>query len=228
MERLQILEKELKMIKNRTLDLELDLIHKVKQQNMSVNNLVNQNRNELEVNLLQRINNYEVQMNQTLISVDQENINLKNQINKLETDFEKKTNEFETNLNTTIKNQMKQINSALASSLNETKVSLENILSDLDLKLNKKIPNKTISILASQDLLEKFFDSTTGIGFDDFDGWYLCNGQNDTPDLRGRFLVGLNEHLNDYSLIGKLGGLESVRLSLDTHTWMMDIDIKLI
>ena len=56
MERLQILEKELKMIKNRTLDLELDLIHKVKQQNMSVNNLVNQNRNELEVNLLQRIN----------------------------------------------------------------------------------------------------------------------------------------------------------------------------
>ena len=31
MERLQILEKELKMIKNRTLDLELDLIHKVKQ-----------------------------------------------------------------------------------------------------------------------------------------------------------------------------------------------------
>jgi microcystin-dependent protein len=220
MEKLQILEKELKMIKNRTLNLELDLIHKVKQQNMSVNNLVNQNRNELEVNLLQRINNYEVQMNQTLESVDKENINIKNQINKLETDFDKKTNEFETNLN-----QVKKINSALTSSLNETKVSLENILSDLDLKLNKKIPNKTISILASQDLLEKFFDSTTGIGFDDFDGWYLCNGQNDTPDLRGRFLVGLNENLNDYSLIGKLGGLESVRLSqreMPKHTHMDD------
>ena len=44
------------------------------------------------------------------------------------------------------------------------------------------------------------------------EGWYICNGQNGTPDLRGRFLVGKTDY---YPYIGFMGGLEQVRLSVN-------------
>ena len=43
-------------------------------------------------------------------------------------------------------------------------------------------------------------------------GWAICNGGNGTPDLRGRFIVGLGE--GDYSNTGERGGLEEITLSL--------------
>lgn len=43
------------------------------------------------------------------------------------------------------------------------------------------------------------------------DGWALCNGQNGTPDLRDRFVVGAG---NQYS-VGNKGGAEAVTLTVE-------------
>lgn len=43
------------------------------------------------------------------------------------------------------------------------------------------------------------------------DGWALCDGQNGTPDLRGRFVLGAS---TDHSL-GTSGGSETVALTID-------------
>ena len=51
--------------------------------------------------------------------------------------------------------------------------------------------------------------------------WYLCNGQNGAPDLRKRFLVGKDGNFPEYSSIGKTGGLEKVKLTINempSHT----------
>jgi microcystin-dependent protein len=41
-----------------------------------------------------------------------------------------------------------------------------------------------------------------GLGIGDYEGWALCDGSNGTPDLRGRFVVGLsNSDLNNYSYV---------------------------
>ena len=39
-------------------------------------------------------------------------------------------------------------------------------------------------------------------------GWYLCNGSNGTPDLRGRFIVGYSNTDNDYD-VGDTGGAKN-------------------
>ena len=39
-------------------------------------------------------------------------------------------------------------------------------------------------------------------------GWYLCNGSNGTPDLRGRFVVGYNNTDSDYD-VGDTGGAKN-------------------
>lgn len=41
-------------------------------------------------------------------------------------------------------------------------------------------------------------------------GWQLCDGSNGTPDLRGRFIVGLHPDDADYNAIGKVGGAKKV------------------
>lgn len=48
----------------------------------------------------------------------------------------------------------------------------------------------------------------TGLGLSGkgLKGWALCNGQNGTPDLRGRFIAGYNPLDGDYDAIGKNGG----------------------
>lgn len=46
-------------------------------------------------------------------------------------------------------------------------------------------------------------------------GWALCNGQNNTPDLRGRFIVGFDSNDFDYNAVGKTGGQRTVTLSVD-------------
>ena len=46
-------------------------------------------------------------------------------------------------------------------------------------------------------------------------GWALCDGTNGTPDLRGRFIVGLNENSDDYNKIGNTGGLNKIKLSVE-------------
>ena len=43
-------------------------------------------------------------------------------------------------------------------------------------------------------------------------GWYLCDGTNDTPDLRNRFIIGVG---GKYKL-GDTGGAETVTLTVAT------------
>jgi microcystin-dependent protein len=44
-------------------------------------------------------------------------------------------------------------------------------------------------------------------------GWVLCDGQNGTPDLRGRFVVGWNPADTAYASVGKTGGVSQVVLT---------------
>jgi microcystin-dependent protein len=44
-------------------------------------------------------------------------------------------------------------------------------------------------------------------------GWALCNGNNSTPDLRGKFIVGYNSSDADYNQIGDNGGAKTVTLT---------------
>jgi microcystin-dependent protein len=45
------------------------------------------------------------------------------------------------------------------------------------------------------------------------DGWALCDGQNNTPNLSGRFVVGYNAGHPDYATIGATGGTDSLALT---------------
>lgn len=45
-------------------------------------------------------------------------------------------------------------------------------------------------------------------------GWHICNGENDTPDLRSHFLVGGTADNIDYDRIGQKGGQRKHRLSV--------------
>ncbi len=46
------------------------------------------------------------------------------------------------------------------------------------------------------------------------EGWFLCNGANGTPNLSGKFMVGLDPNDADHNVIGKGGGLKKVTLSV--------------
>lgn len=73
--------------------------------------------------------------------------------------------------------------------------------------------------LYSGDLTGKF--DVTGLGVSPtWFGWALANGQNGTPDMRGRFLVGLDPSQVDYQM-GAVGGQALVTLiteHLPAHT----------
>lgn len=44
-------------------------------------------------------------------------------------------------------------------------------------------------------------------------GWFLCNGENGTPDLRGMFIVGYDPANADYKTMGNTGGAKDVTLT---------------
>lgn len=45
--------------------------------------------------------------------------------------------------------------------------------------------------------------------------WALCDGTNNTPNLKGRFIVGYDPNSNDYNVVGNTGGAASVTLTTD-------------
>lgn len=55
-----------------------------------------------------------------------------------------------------------------------------------------------------------YFGSIAGIP----EGWQLCDGSNGTPDLRGKFVVGLDQGSDDYESVGQQGGEAKHTLSL--------------
>ena len=57
------------------------------------------------------------------------------------------------------------------------------------------------------------------------DGWKLCDGTNNTPDLRGRFVVGNSPGDNLFGVIGQIGGEKVTTLTGDNlpkHTHELD------
>lgn len=46
-------------------------------------------------------------------------------------------------------------------------------------------------------------------------GWILCDGQNGTPDLRGKFIVGYDSNDIDYNAIRKVGGEKKHILTIE-------------
>ena len=79
-----------------------------------------------------------------------------------------------------------------------------------------KFPIGTIIAVSSNNVLDK-------LKAGEYKGWWLCDGQNGTPDLRGRVLFGYDKNSNDYSIVGKTGGLSHVSLNVQqlpehTHT----------
>lgn len=79
--------------------------------------------------------------------------------------------------------------------------------------LPEKYIKGMIVAIADQVVLESF--DLDGKGYNDYSGWYLCDGRNGAPDLRGRFLVGHDSQYIDYNQIGKTGGLNKYELTLD-------------
>ncbi|CAF4575904.1 unnamed protein product [Rotaria socialis] len=80
---------------------------------------------------------------------------------------------------------------------------------------NIGLPRGTVVMVASSEMDHWF--NINGKGLGEYSGWYICDGRNGTPDLRGRFLVG-RDALNSgssYSQIGMTGGLDSVVLTPD-------------
>ena len=68
-------------------------------------------------------------------------------------------------------------------------------------------------MLGSEEQL-KLFDSE-GKGLNEMIDWYLCDGRNGTPDLRGVFIAGRHPDLTDYNRIGKKGGINQIKLTID-------------
>lgn len=59
-------------------------------------------------------------------------------------------------------------------------------------------------------------------------GWFLCDGTNGTPDLRGMFVVGYDNRNAEYNTIGKTGGTKEVMLTtqqMPKHTPLGTVSI---
>ncbi|CAF1225211.1 unnamed protein product [Didymodactylos carnosus] len=88
-------------------------------------------------------------------------------------------------------------------------------------RLSTPYPRGMIVMIASLETDNWFTIQGNGIG--EYTGWYICDGRNGTPDLRGRFLVGRDvfSSESDYSDVGKIGGTSRVQLSenqMPSHT----------
>jgi hypothetical protein len=59
-------------------------------------------------------------------------------------------------------------------------------------------------IIMYSGLITNFDSLGTGKKNTPVEGWALCNGNNGTPDLKGRFIVGYDSGDTDYNAIGKL------------------------
>jgi hypothetical protein len=74
--------------------------------------------------------------------------------------------------------------------------------------------------IVDANVLKNYFDSE-GIGFNEYLGWHICNGRSNTPDLRGKFVVGFDPTNLDYSNVGNAGGSDYIRLTIEqmpSHT----------
>jgi len=78
---------------------------------------------------------------------------------------------------------------------------------------NTRLPRGTVLMIASAEIDDWF--NINGKGLGEYAGWYLCDGRNGSPDLRGRFVVGrdVSNSVSSYASIGMKGGLDKVVLT---------------
>jgi microcystin-dependent protein len=90
------------------------------------------------------------------------------------------------------------------------------------------LPRGTILSVGTSEI--DFWFNMQGIGLGEYAGWYICDGRNGTPDLRGRFIIGRDPSntmmSNAFDQVGLTGGSYSAKLNeknLPTHSH----DVKL-
>lgn len=82
--------------------------------------------------------------------------------------------------------------------------------------LRKVLDNASVpigTIIMTDDVAD--FDLGTGLGSGTWANWALCDGQNGTPNLKGRFIAGYDGAQVDYNAVGKTGGASSVTLTIN-------------
>lgn len=82
-------------------------------------------------------------------------------------------------------------------------------------KANGLLPRGTLLLIASSEIDNWF--NLNGAGIGEYKGWYICDGRNGTPDLRGRVPVGRDVmNMNtDFGKMGNTGGANHVTLGVD-------------
>lgn len=121
-----------------------------------------------------------------------------------------------------MKNELKKIETN-KNEIQKLRELLNQNKKDIEILREEKYPNYSIVMLGSEDML-RFFDEN-GKGFDEMAYWYLCDGRNGTPDLRGRFVTGRHPERSDYNQIGMTGGADQVQLNQDQMPNHSHLDI---
>lgn len=108
--------------------------------------------------------------------------------------------------------------------LSAEEVKVSGNISMNNLSTSKTLGDKTTSdtTIPSQKAVKNYVDKRLPSGLISMwsgaeipDEWVLCNGENGTPDLRGRFVVGFDKDNPAYNQTKKTGGEETVMLSID-------------
>lgn len=112
----------------------------------------------------------------------------------------------------------------------ETLVSMRDTIASLKASVTQQLNN----IWKKGDVLEVDCDAAyiqanfnnTGLGINERVGWAICNGNNGTKVRNGRFSIGYDPARTEYNTPGKIGGAESVTLSVNempshTHLFTM-------
>ncbi|RNA07552.1 tail collar domain-containing [Brachionus plicatilis] len=81
-------------------------------------------------------------------------------------------------------------------------------------KLGLAVGEKIIPKSLKKSKFKNTLTFNQGQGFDEYIGWHICNGKSNTPDLTGKFVVGLDKNNKDYSNVGNIGGNDFIKLSI--------------
>jgi len=108
---------------------------------------------------------------------------------------------------------------------NYLKKESTNIISSLPIN---RFPGGTSIVMIASRQVDYWFNMN-GKGLEEYTGWYICDGRNGTPDLRGRFVVERDvlSSNSSYPNISMTGGLDKVTLTVDempihSHTFEAD------
>jgi hypothetical protein len=76
-------------------------------------------------------------------------------------------------------------------------------------------------IAICDDLVPLALDPTGKATASAWMGWFLCNGQNGTPDMRDRFVLGYKD--NNTATMGSTGGTKEIQVANTTEGLYVDL-----